>query len=64
MTTRIIRDKILKHLKNDIYFGGIVMAKEINDTHYSAIDIALPENKNKIHVFRLVIAKHANPKSS
>jgi len=60
MNTRIIRDKILKHLNNDIYFKGMVTSEEINGTHFSAIDIALTENKNKVHVFRLMLVKHGD----
>jgi len=58
MTTRIIRDKIMKHLNNDVYFNGMMTSEEINGTHFSAIDIALAESEKKVHVFRLMLIKH------
>ena len=59
MTPRIIQNKIIKHLKNDISFEGMITAEEVNGTNFSAIDIALAESKKKVHVFRIVVVKHA-----
>jgi len=57
MTTRYIKDKILKLLSNDIYFKGMVTANEVNENTFSAIDIVLAETKNKTHVFRIMVIK-------
>ena len=58
MNTKIIRDKILEHLKDDANFEGTIMSEEINGIYFSAIDIALPVDIDKTNVFRLMLIKH------
>jgi|GEM_PF-6301889 len=58
MTTKLIRDKILERLKGEADFDCMVVCDEINGNYFSAIDIAMPKNKDCVHVFRLMIVKH------
>ena len=53
MQTKYIRNRILKHLQNDIEFEGAVIA-EISGRNFSAVDIALSGSQ----VYRLVVMKH------
>ena len=55
---KFIRDAILKGLKDNQDFGGMVFA-EIDGCYFSAADIALPDCDNTAKVFRIVIVKHS-----
>ena len=58
MNAALVLNRILSNLKKDVYFNGMVTAEEIDGFHFSAVDIALTEGKNKVHVFRLMVVKH------
>jgi len=55
--TRFIRSTILRYLKNDRNFDGMVTA-EFNGKYFYAADIALPNNENHCQVFRIIVVKH------
>ncbi|MCL2556771.1 MAG: hypothetical protein FWE03_07155 [Firmicutes bacterium] len=55
--TKQIRNMLLLHLKNEQDFKDAIIA-EIDGCNFSAADIALTENSDKCHVYRLTIIKH------
>ena len=52
-----IRDTILNNLRNERDFDGMT-ATELNGYHFSAADIALPDNDGNCEVYRIAVIKH------
>ena len=52
-----IRDAVLKHLKMEREFNGMITA-EIDGCNFAAADIAFPGTENRRQVYRLIIIKH------
>lgn len=58
MSNVLIRDKVIKHLKDDKDFDKMAVAK-IEGNYFSGADISLSDKDGNCHTYRITIIKHS-----